>query len=163
MKQKELPNTLHELLSLAIKDLEIAKKRKNVELNMTTYMLKEISNNKCYVCMAGAIMLYTLCIRPTKYQLRNWNQVSNENKEKLFAIDSIRKGRYWEAFWYIYKKGAREQRQVLKQCEDNYVNNDSIFGYNDMHDEDLYLIARRPQDFVPMFKKHAQILKEAGI
>lgn len=85
--QPELPNKLHELLTLALKDFrEQVAAGRNVDM---TKWYRSVDGT-CTVCLGGSVIANTLKMKP-KNSFCAFN-LSEANKNKLFAIDYLRAG-----------------------------------------------------------------------
>ena len=124
----ELPDTLHETLRLAVKDLELVEQDSDYIVDMTQWhepdpklprdhnyekgrLNKDAAGIQwdCKVCLAGSIMAKTFEVHPS-LELRCGSfplPIAN----KLLAIDSIRKGSIGEALFFFY--GADEYKRML--------------------------------------------------
>lgn len=80
----KLPDTLHELLEVAIRDLKAVDKSEDYEIDMTVWYH---TNDKCKVCMAGAVMAKTLNFGPESFDL---GDIWDEEGEKFMIIDDLR-------------------------------------------------------------------------
>ena len=87
---EKLPNTLHELLSLALKDLKKCEKDDDYKIEMSVWHEPNQGTNigVCEVCLAGAVMAKTLLEDP--YEDKWPNLYPEEIKNKLRAIEDIR-------------------------------------------------------------------------
>ena len=90
---KGLPDTLSDLLRVAVQDAMILEKTPGFKLNMSDWVLP--FNGECQVCMAGASMVRQLDVDVTKYQ--------SPGKEygKLSAINKMRTGSFWSAAYFL--------------------------------------------------------------
>ena len=95
---KELPNTLHGLLTVALDDLEKVMKddRYSIYMGFWHSPITE-ENNKCNVCLAGCVMAKTLgaCHLIDLHPICFWKA------NKLYAIESIRVGDFVRALFYL--------------------------------------------------------------
>ena len=110
----ELPDTLHETLRLAIKDLELVEQDGDYIVDMSQWHEPDpkIRDGNmqwdCKVCLAGSIMAKTFEIDPS-LSLSSGSFPSHISG-KLLAIDSIRKGSISEALFFFY--GADEYIRI---------------------------------------------------
>lgn len=86
----QLPDKLSDLLDLAVTDAERAEADPRYELRMGTW--HRPSGSKCLVCMAGAVMAFTLDADPARHL-----EPDGQNMTKLWAIDSMREGNFEQA------------------------------------------------------------------
>jgi len=100
IKMNKLPEKMSELIALAIKDLKACEKLSEVyEINMEFW--HNPHNNKCKVCLAGAVMAQTLEASP--YAFIGPSEFDDDYEEeniqaKLFALDLLRSGETKDAF-----------------------------------------------------------------
>lgn len=99
-----LPNTLHELIVLAVKDMKLTEKDKKYYILMSTWhqspnsftvqsQINELDQPRlkkaeCVVCMAGCVMAQTLGVRLLDYATPA--VFGDSRKRKLVALDSVR-------------------------------------------------------------------------
>ena len=154
---KKLPDTLHGLLDLAIKDMEALEKRKDVKFDMDSWM--DERGKVCYVCMAGAVMFNTLKIRLDGEVYDSiscyFTHDQKHNEKKIKAIDKMRLGRFRSA---LGEKLNIEERFIgnscLKKLENEY--------YEDI-DANVSPIYEYPQFYLNLFKKYQKKLKELNL
>ena len=111
-----LPNTLHELIVLAVKDMKLTEKDKRYYINMllwhgstkskqvdtVRYMLdeKKLKKSECIVCMAGCVMAQTLGARiDEELSPLRFNSI---DRIKLHALDCIRDYNIHGAIHWLY-------------------------------------------------------------
>ncbi len=89
-----LPNTLQELIEVALADAEACKADPKYVLNMSVWHTK--IDDKCYVCFAGAVMAQTLKV-PTRmiYYPADFDY---DTEHKLEALNYVRMGTWPYAF-----------------------------------------------------------------
>ena len=86
-----LPDKLSDLIEVALADLEKAENTEGQEINMTAWVyVTDKDAQLCSLCLAGSVMAHSLGIVLH-------NSVSPESfapsiKQKLYAIDEVRKG-----------------------------------------------------------------------
>lgn len=85
---KQLPETLSGLIRLAVADLERAEADQGYEVNMITW--HEPKRRRCAVCMAGAVIAFSLEGDPTEEL--GPNDFGRETNAKLRAINLARTG-----------------------------------------------------------------------
>ena len=153
---KKLPDKLHELLSLAIKDMEILSKNPKVKFNMGNWV--KVDDKYCEVCLAGSVMFNTLKIRKTNSP----SSLGRDMAYKMCAIDEMRGG------WFIDAKKAlldydpdikikEEDREKLKKLDELFSTDyeyELIKGNN---------ISDRPQQNLHFYKKYRDKLKEMNL
>lgn len=84
---KTLPDKPSELLKLAMHDLELCEQDEKYEINMIIW--HSFFANKCYVCMAGAVMAKSLKCEYRDIYPSNFN---NQTENKLDIINNLRVG-----------------------------------------------------------------------
>ena len=90
---KGLPDTLSDLLRVAVQDAMILEKTPGFELYMFDWV--RLYEGTCQVCMAGASMVRQLDVDVTKYQ------VPSKEYAKLRAVDKMRRGSFWSATYFL--------------------------------------------------------------
>lgn len=93
-----LPNTLHELLTLALDDIE--RLGDGYQLDMGAWHMPY--DGVCYVCMAGAIMAMTIEYPETMYVIPDHTDFDS----KLRAVNRIRIGKLRGAWDLVHKVPA---------------------------------------------------------
>jgi hypothetical protein len=86
---KKLPNTLHGLLTVAVKDAQKIEITPGYTMNMRVW--HERSLGSCQVCVAGAVMACTLGV-PRDQTATASSSTFGDNGVKLRAIDYLRMG-----------------------------------------------------------------------
>ena len=87
----DLPNKKSELLTLALRDLEVVEKDNKYTVDMGDYYHQTM--NSCYVCLAGAVMANTLDAESIVIGIRNrvyTNMFGEDNKNKLRWLNDVR-------------------------------------------------------------------------
>ena len=157
---KELPNTLHELLGLAIKDMEALMGTEDNAFDMGAWIYMSKYGNLCYVCMAGAVMLNTLKIKkPPRGQDIKLEPFKRPLRFKIYAIDNMRKGKFKEAFLHLYNEMVLDDAGVLDKINLNKINNE----YKKDNEKNDGVIGLYPQEYLHLFKKYQRKLKEANL
>lgn len=114
MKKNVLPNKASDLLLLAVNDaIALQKRSKKFKLNMNTW--NSIIDEKCNVCMAGAVMIKELGCAPG-----NDNPLYRsgfELKHKLYAINGMRVGNLFDAFRDLSKFISTKQKLVIQDLQ----------------------------------------------
>lgn len=104
--KQELPNRVSELIQLAVKDAKAIERSKTAILNMRIWQVVSLTkNNKCEVCMAGAVMRQTLKLQNKIDKRRLRDEYDKrfvslhpddandlDTQIKLRLIDNIRRG-----------------------------------------------------------------------
>lgn len=90
----KLPDTLHELLELALGDLKKQEEDGHVDMGNWLYV-----NDVCCACLAGSVMRFTLGIVPSRAG-RYPDFIPEANK--LYALNSLRGGCVSSAMDYMY-------------------------------------------------------------
>jgi hypothetical protein len=103
--QNELPNTLHELLYIALCDLEKVEKDPRYRIEMEVWHNFNGLNNTCKVCLAGAVLAKT-CDIPL--ESNSW-ELFDLPWRHLRAIDWLRKGYINTAYLILYDDNYKEE------------------------------------------------------
>ena len=111
-----LPDTLHELLSLALDDLEKVIKDDRYNVDMGTW--HEPIEGKCSVCLAGAVMAKTIKI--SEIQDTVPKDLEEEIHLKLYAIDSLRMGQFFTAKKQLDESLGKPVRQLKRRDTDGF-------------------------------------------
>lgn len=99
----DLPHKLHELLTLALADLEAVEQKPEYRIDMSDWHRYNTSNNLCYVCFAGAVMAQTLDTPSTRTFMPV--DCGMTNRRKLLSLDSARIGEWQRALDEFYGRG----------------------------------------------------------
>ena len=116
-----LPDTLHELLDLALNDFDKVMEDDKYAVNMGGWHLRGYGKKKCRVCLAGSVMAKTLAVRrwhdawPSDYD--------NDTSRKLFAINDLRLGNLNDAYYYVY--GENPSKNLDKEANVSYFLNNA--------------------------------------
>jgi len=81
----DLPNKLSDLVDAALDDLEAVERDPAYLVDMEVFY-KPGKNGVCHVCLAGAVMVRRLGIRPDKEMLLK-NFGNSDTRGKLYALD----------------------------------------------------------------------------
>ena len=86
---KTLPTKISALLSLALDDLQKARKHPDYEINMGYWRKMDFYQGRCLVCLSGALLSFTLknknyCVSPSDFD--------DETRNRLLALDQLRRG-----------------------------------------------------------------------
>lgn len=84
------PETLHELLALALADYDIISQRPDYVIDMSRWHSPRIKGRICHVCLAGCVIANTL--QYTKDMHVNPNDVDEMWAEALEYLDDLRTG-----------------------------------------------------------------------
>lgn len=84
----KLPDTLSELLSVALDDLEATERDPRYVIDMDDWHCPEAG--KCAVCLAGAVMAKTFDADPERYLVPG--EVTGDDSRELRALDALRGG-----------------------------------------------------------------------
>jgi hypothetical protein len=98
MKGAKLPRKPSALIRLALKDLVAAEKVYGIDMFDWVVPAAESAKGKCTVCLAGAVMVGTLKMKP-EYQLPI---NAGPDATTLEAINDLRQGELAEAFDHLY-------------------------------------------------------------
>lgn len=125
-----LPDTLHELLGLALKDASWAMESPNYSLNMGSWHEPYLGGEDewaCDVCLAGAVMARSL---GADISLGLCPEVGSAAGNKLRAINSMRGGYFYEAYSLCYgeKKRGPEVNEKMDEVSEIYGCLSSKFG-----------------------------------
>ena len=110
---KELPDKPSELLALALSDLEKAECSDQYIIDMLYWHEPDISSGKCLVCLAGAVMAFSLYFSPDEDFF--FVECSFEISRKIFALNNFRLGYIFEAFNNLnisFPEGMARKRDV---------------------------------------------------
>ena len=155
MKERSrLPNTLHELLSLALTDLKKCVDDDNDRIDMSVWHELDYNDDVCDVCMAGAVMAKTLNEDNTKeIYLRDYPE---RIESKLRVIDDMRcfdfKGAFARLTNNIHK--VNEKNETLEKLENRL---------RDLLSNSFASMVRRPHLYFKEWNKVVKQLKEANI
>lgn len=118
-KQTILPKIPSVLIRMALHDLAIVRKDKRYEIDNFYWHEPQKDENKCYACLAGAVMANTLGALPTDNLMPS---NFGKNKRQLVAIDCLRRGAVDEAFFElgIRLKNPYELNRYITDYADNY-------------------------------------------
>lgn len=95
---KKLPDKPSDLIDLALADLEKAEKSDDYIIEMNVWH-KPNDDGKCLVCLAGAVMAFSLNFdREMKYVLAN---MPKNNQHKMSALNHFRYGAIRTGFNYM--------------------------------------------------------------
>lgn len=88
-KSTRLPGKPSELILLALSDLKKVERSKDYIVDMSDW---HQPNGKCSVCLAGAVMAFSLGVSKKREISLSYNDFSTVNVEKLRALNSFRIG-----------------------------------------------------------------------
>lgn len=131
--KKELASTLHQLITDALVDLEAARKNPDVILDMQRWFEKKIEDEPCSVCFAGAVMIGRMGL-PLDYGsvYLDESTYSEEEKNKFWALDELRKGHIFNAICKFYNSSDKTKWFV---AIGTYVD---CYLYTDLEDTGIY-------------------------
>ena len=102
-----------DLLDIALEDLQLVQEDNEYELRMEFWHEYNHKNDKCFVCLAGAVLSFSLsCNREVNVELCDFTP---KVKDRLTAINSLRIGDVEEAFRLLrlnQDEGAKFNRRV---------------------------------------------------
>ena len=157
-----LPDKLWQLLKLSLKDIKLAIKDKYCDLRMDCWYVKTTLDKTCAVCMAGAVMRYSL---RGDHQLPVDCAFEYQDKEihsKLLAIEHLRA--------FEFKNAYMKVNCDLKMPEDKEkkMNNWIYTKVKGFKREDLYYYERicafeSPDRSIKVYNSMARKLKELDL
>ncbi len=112
---KQLPDTIQELLELAIADAEVIAKDPRYKLNMGEWHLYNDESQQCEVCIAGAVIARTLKADIKDFLLPA--DYDDDTRMKLRALDSLWRGVLPYCFSYISIPSSMRVRDPIKTCK----------------------------------------------
>lgn len=123
-KIKTLPEIPSKLIRLALKDLKKVEKDEKYEIDMNYYY--EFNNEKCSVCLAGAVMVKNLGASELKGSISTYD-FGLINHKCLYALNEFRRGNFKEAFGYLnlldeYEKVANKLEREIPEYEGEGIN-----------------------------------------
>jgi hypothetical protein len=118
---KTLPRKLSALLRLAVEDALRVESTPGYKLDMNQWVTpagqvgREYVNanpdpENCRVCMAGAVMVNRGLARPCKTLHTLPVKMTKETKNRLYSIDSMRRGEFFYAIDLLYRPNRRPNR-----------------------------------------------------
>ena len=103
---------LSQLVELAINDMASVKKDKRYKFDVYKWHVPE--GNKCFVCVAGAIMAKSLsCNWEMEYKLSHFR---NRDRRLLESLDLLRNGHIYLARELLFKTGICINIDKLNTC-----------------------------------------------
>ena len=151
-KTVNLPDTMHELLRIAIDDMLVVKTQKKYVLNMGEWYAIN-NDNRCSVCMAGSVMARRCKFDRTKDCLPS--SFPRDISTKLSAINQMRCNWLSEAYTSVYGE------EPIGDKEDVLLNAPKISGWYSKHDPSENECTFR--QFVSELNKLHKYLAKAGI
>jgi len=94
MAKKKLPDSIPDLIRLALHDLELCEKDERYNIDMSTW--HEPLRRGCYVCFAGSVMAKQLNCNPNECIYPS--ELGDETHRKLNALDYLRRGNVYAAY-----------------------------------------------------------------
>lgn len=111
MREDTLPETLHELLSLALDDLEQTERKPGFRIVMNDWIVVA-DDGVCEVCLAGAMLVNRLGCIPALSSGGLWTkEMPPSLLRKCEALDHFRRGSWWLA---ACKVGREEEANALR-------------------------------------------------
>ena len=101
----KLPDKLSDLILVAIADLTKAERSPRYRIDMATW---HRPNAQCAVCLAGAVMAFTLRI-PKEQHILPDHTSTKHSRSKLLALDEIRCGR---VRWALNTMGIKPPPEI---------------------------------------------------
>jgi len=113
-----LPDTLHELITVALQDEDKAFHSPLYLIRMNDWhVASRNSKSRCDVCLAGAVMAFSLK-GPIELDLSPHDFGNHKRRpEKLEALDSIRTGEVWEALATFYNRKTMKFATIKYICD----------------------------------------------
>ena len=96
-----LPDTLHELLALAIKDAKALDTSKYMPNFLAWHVYNEHGDGLCEVCLTGAVLAQSLNV-DIKETVQSVDIYGSSIGNKLIAVNYLRAGYVIEAAWALY-------------------------------------------------------------
>ena len=162
----KLPNTLHELLNVAIDDMEYClNSGRHSFLHSVWHRPAYMADGVCQICVAGAVMSRTLGVNPDL----NFNPEMFDNSSvchKLEALEYIRNGQFETAHAFMQFANTdtyNSQCHVKGELTREQLND---LGYiYKCHCDEYYEFMTNDEvhDLVIGFKKLASAMQEMGI
>ena len=138
MSKSRLPDKLSELIRLAVADCKLVEQDPRYELDMMEWHNPSKFGGSCEVCMAGAIMAKTLEAPIEVAFTASSGRHSDDEADKLLAIDEIRGGNFETALTTLSINCDEHLNEIDKL--ENYVQ-DRYNNEDDRADWDTYLYA----------------------
>lgn len=140
-KNKPLPDKLSALICIALKDLRKAERSKDYKVDMSMW---HAPNGVCRVCLAGAVMAFSLRM-PKNVDFLNTLAPSSlfdnvETNNKLFALNHLRVGQVSSALFCLRREEIYQFDRKIPE----------------------YRPGRKNSGFYKALEKLAKDLKEAG-
>jgi len=142
----KLPDTLHELLDLALEDLKKISKDSRYLIDMGIYHEPSGYFTPCFVCLAGCVMANTLKANP--FKSLHPMDFPPEISLKLTALNFLRQGEIYDAIVAFYSYKAYPNRKPLTF----YLSYLPIPAYSE-----------NKLKFFKAMRKVSKLLKEKGI
>ena len=158
MKDK-LPNSLHETMELAFKDMEVISKDPRYELNMDHWHTPQV--DKCLVCKAGSIMANTLGL-----DIEDTPDEISKNEivwSKLVAVNDVRRFNFISAFYNFYRLEKEISFSDFKNKISDEISDIRAWLIHSFQNEAPYGLAMYPLKYKSEWKKIIGMIKEVEI
>ena len=164
-----LPGTLHELLKASVEDAQKLEATGKYVLDMQIWHRSMVLDNKCHICMAGALLVTKLDAEPhmalepdSIYDTQELYEGEDPDPsssryditDRLLAVNGMRTGNMYGAYLFAYGDGGSAKDLSPKESEVMSWARDTIRGTLDVE------LGRAPWD---VYLKVADRLKEVGI
>ena len=136
----ELPNTLSELLDLALVHENMAFNSDVYHVNMEDWhYLDPVNDTVCNVCLAGSVMAFGLGVPHGEDKGPSF--FHEDTAKKLYALDLIRVGEVRQALFEFY---SRERAKAIETLANDRMVNFIFYAYfEDGYDKDRDLWRHR--------------------
>lgn len=118
----KLPDTLHELLRVALDDLDKVAKMPGVKIDMS-HWVTPTDTGLCFVCLAGAVMINKFSVLTNEPEsvgpsdLNDRGICDQDTVDKLHALDDLRAGRVYCALTVLNRSSlfVGDVRKTFKE------------------------------------------------
>jgi len=130
---KALPNKLGELMRVALVDEAKAHRSPKYRVNMRDWHVPaRHARHQCDVCLAGAVMAFSLDGSP-EHHLEPW-EFDQDVEKKMMALDSVRKGSIMDALIEMGSLGLNPTSIEVEDFEEKLlasglVRNEKVTGH----------------------------------
>lgn len=147
-----LPDKLSDLIVVAVRDMRAARKDPRYRLYGWTWHEPERRDDKCEICMAGAVIRGSLqCIGKRDMDLKPSSFLDNTVQRKLLALDHVRQGCFELGFCELLETDPSPAQ--LQACAVAYC---AMKGENDRY-------CRQGFYSDAAYLRAAKILRKAGL
>ncbi len=157
------PDTLHELLGMALEDFKKVLKNPKYRVTMDIWYKFNAEEDICYVCLAGAFVSQRM--KPKGNQI-NWHTISAEWYHALEALNSVRACRVPDALIEYYCKNfSPGEKRGQKAVEEAIRMIDQIEG-SEGHPLGQFVEAfdyANPKPFLKYLETTRALLEEANL